>query len=70
MLIPGAIIIGLVALPYIDNSHHLKARYRKVAVVTFTVVLVAWIILTIVGFAFRGPNWDWVWPWNEWHGEL
>ena len=26
--------------------------------------------LTLIGFAFRGPNWAWVWPWNEWHGEL
>ena len=24
----------------------------------------------LVGFAFRGENWDWVWPWVEWHGEL
>ena len=40
------------------------------AVATFTVFLVFWIALTLVGFAFRGENWDWVWPWVEWHGEL
>ena len=22
------------------------------------------------GFAFRGPNWEWVWPWDKLHGEL
>lgn len=70
VLIPTAIIIGLVALPYIDNRLTKRPRYRKVAVATFTAFMVLWIILTIVGFAFRGPNWDWVWPWNEWHGEL
>jgi len=70
VLVPGGIIAGLIALPYIDNSPHDKPRHRKVAVVTFTIVIVIWIILTIVGFAFRGPNWGWVWPWNEWHGEL
>ena len=43
---------------------------RKVAVTAFTVFLVLWVVLTIIGFAFRGPNWDWVWPWEEWHGEL
>jgi menaquinol-cytochrome c reductase cytochrome b/c subunit len=70
VLVPGAIIIGMVALPYIDRSPYLKPRHRKVAVATFTAFLVVWIILTLIGFAFRGPNWGWVWPWIEWHGEL
>ena len=70
VLIPTGIILGLLALPYIDRSPYLKPKHRKVAVGTFTVFLVMWIILTIIGFAFRGPNWGWVWPWIEWHGEL
>ncbi len=70
VLIPGAIIMGLVALPYIDRSLFILTSHRKVAVATFTTFMVVWIALTIVGFAFRGPNWGWVWPWQEWHGEL
>jgi menaquinol-cytochrome c reductase cytochrome b/c subunit len=70
VLIPTAIVLGLMALPYIDRSPHVGIRHRKVAVATFTVFLVLWIALTFVGFAFRGENWDWVWPWTEWHGEL
>ncbi len=70
VLVPTAILLGLVALPYIDRSEYLKPRHRKVAVGTFTTFLVIWIILTLIGFAFRGPNWGWVWPWIEWHGEL
>ena len=70
VLIPGAIIMGLVALPYIDRSLFILPSHRKVAVATFTTFMVIWIGLTIVGFAFRGPNWGWVWPWQEWHGEL
>lgn len=70
VLIPGAIILGLVALPYIDNSKFIRPRHRKVAVTTFTVFIVIWVALTIIGFMFRGPNWGWVWPWQEWHGEL
>ncbi|MGI9607772.1 MAG: menaquinol oxidoreductase [Acidimicrobiales bacterium] len=70
VLIPAGIVVGLVALPYIDTSPEKRPGRRKVAVVTFTAFLVVWTILTIVGFAFRGPNWDWVWPWIEWHGEL
>ena len=70
VLVPGAIIIGLVALPYMDRNPRLSQRYRKVAVATFTVFMVVWIILTLIGFMFRGPNWGWVWPWQEWYGEL
>jgi quinol-cytochrome oxidoreductase complex cytochrome b subunit len=70
VLVPGAIVIGLLALPYIDRSPYLRPHNRKVAVTAFTAFLVIWVILTLIGFAFRGPNWSWVWPWIEWHGEL
>jgi quinol-cytochrome oxidoreductase complex cytochrome b subunit len=70
VLVPGAIVTGMFALPYLDRNPASSIRTRKVAVVTFTVFLVVWIVLTIIGFAFRGANWGWVWPWNEWHGEL
>lgn len=70
VLVPGAIVIGLMALPYIDRSPFLRVQHRRVAVATFTTFLVIFVILTIIGFAFRGPNWGWVWPWQEWHGEL
>lgn len=70
VLVPGTIVIGLVALPYVDRSRFFKPRHRKVAVTTFTTFLVLWIVLTLIGFMFRGPNWGWVWPWEEWHGVL
>ena len=70
VLIPGAIGGALIALPYIDRSPWLATNHRKVATITFTTFLVLWVILTIIGFAFRGPNWGWVWPWDEWHGKL
>jgi quinol-cytochrome oxidoreductase complex cytochrome b subunit len=70
VLVPAAIIIGLVALPYMDLNPELTPRRRQVAVWTFSIFLVAWVVLTLIGFAFRGPNWEWVWPWQEWHGEL
>ena len=65
VLVPTAIIIGLVTLPYIDRSPYITPRHRRVAVTAFTTFMVIWIILTLIGFAFRGPNWGWVWPWNE-----
>lgn len=70
VLIPTAIILALVSLPYIDRNPRLRPKFRKVAVITFTVFMVVWIILTLIGFMFRGPNWGWVWPWQEWYGEL
>lgn len=70
VLLPSAIVIGMIALPYIDRNPARHIRGRKVAVFAFTLFLVVWIVLTLIGFAFRGPNWGWVWPWEEWHGEL
>ena len=70
VLVPTAIIVALVALPYIDRNPRLAPKARKVAVLTFTVFMVVWIILTLIGFMFRGPNWGWVWPWQDWYGEL
>lgn len=70
VLVPAAIVIGLVVLPYIDRNPARRPRLRKVAVTVFTIFMVTWIVLTLIGFAFRGPNWTWVWPWEEWYGEL
>jgi quinol-cytochrome oxidoreductase complex cytochrome b subunit len=70
VLVPAGIIIGMIALPYIDRNPASSPGVRKVAKVVFTMFLVAWVVLTLIGFAFRGPNWSWVWPWEEWHGEL
>ena len=70
VLVPGAIVLGLLALPYMDSNPEKAGKRRKVAVIVFTVFMVGWIVLTLIGFAFRGANWDWVWPWEEWHGEL
>jgi quinol-cytochrome oxidoreductase complex cytochrome b subunit len=70
VLVPGTLVVGLGLLPYIDRNPYRLARHRKVAVVVFTTFLVIWIGLTLIGFAFRGPNWSWVWPWESWHGVL
>ena len=70
VLVPGAILIGLVALPYLDRNPDRGLASRRVAFWTYTIFLIIWIVLTLIGFAFRGPNWGWVWPWVEWHGEL
>ncbi len=70
VLVPAGIVIGAMALPYLDRSPEVRPAMRKVAVMTFTFFLVAWVVLTLIGFAFRGPDWSWVWPWQNWYGEL
>ena len=70
VLVPTAIVVGLAVLPFVDRNPETRPGRRKVVVATFTIFLVVWVVLTVIGFAFRGPNWDWVWPWEEWHGEL
>lgn len=71
VLVPGFILIGLIALPYIDRNRARLPRLRKVAVWTFSVFLLLWVFLTVIGFAFRGPDWEFVLPWRDgWYGEL
>ncbi len=70
VLVPAVVVLGLLALPYVDRNPATRLSKRKVATVVFTVLLVGWVLLTLIGFAFRGANWEWVWPWVEWHGEL
>jgi hypothetical protein len=36
----------------------------------FTVVITAAVALTVIGALFRGPGWQWVWPWRELYLEL
>lgn len=70
ILIPGAAVIGLVLLPYLDSNPRTEARERKVAIVTFTVLVGAAVALTVVGAFFRGPGWSWTWPWQHLYLEL
>ncbi len=67
VVIPTAMILGLLALPYVDHRGGgvgvWFARERRRANVVFGLLALAVVALTIVGTFFRGPNWAWVWPW-------
>jgi quinol-cytochrome oxidoreductase complex cytochrome b subunit len=39
---------------------------RSAAIATFCGFITAFILLTYVGTALRGPNWDFYWPWQPW----
>jgi len=70
ILIPGAALLFLFALPYLDRSKGWRIRDRKMVVIVFTVLAVAALVLTVVGAFFRGPGWSWVWPWHHLYLEL
>ncbi|KKM12088.1 hypothetical protein SY88_05355 [Clostridiales bacterium PH28_bin88] len=64
ILLPGVAISALMALPYLDRNPSSRPRDRKWAIGIFTTVVVVFGILTVIGTFFRGPGWEWVWPWQ------
>lgn len=68
---PVLIIIGLMAIPYIDfnpkGNGYYTLKERKFAMFIFCFGFhILWILLIIVGVFMRGPGWLWFWPWQEW----
>lgn len=70
IILPGAAVVGLLLLPYVDINPSTEIRRRKVAVATFTMLIAIALALTVVGALFRGPGWSWVWPWQHLYLEL
>jgi quinol-cytochrome oxidoreductase complex cytochrome b subunit len=70
ILVPTGIVLLLLLLPYIDRNPATEARNRKVAVLVFSGLLVAAIVLTVIGTLFRGPGWTFVAPWTHLYLEL
>jgi quinol-cytochrome oxidoreductase complex cytochrome b subunit len=56
---------GLILIPYVDRSPYKAARDRKLAWVFFMCLMVGGLIITIIGSFFRGPGWNWTWPWVD-----
>lgn len=64
VLIPQWLILGFMAAPYIDRNPSTKPEDRKLAIVMFTIYLLFFAVLTIVGSLFRGPGFNWIYPWQ------
>ncbi len=71
VVMPTLIIMGLMAIPYIDTNP-LGAGYytwkqRRFAIGTFCFgFLVLWITMIVIGTFIRGPGWMWFWPGQTW----
>jgi len=71
VLLPGLIILGLMALPYIDRNPRGNGYYtfkeRKFAVSIFLFGFgILWIVLIVFGTFLRGPNWNFFGPYEFW----
>jgi hypothetical protein len=63
--IPGMGIFLLIVAPYIDKNPSHKPEDRKFAISIFTLFLMFWAVLVIIGSFFRGPGFNFVFPWND-----
>jgi hypothetical protein len=71
VVLPGLIVAGLIAIPYIDTNPKGNGYYtfkeRKMAITAFLFGwLVLWVYLIIVGVFLRGPNWTFYGPFEFW----
>jgi menaquinol-cytochrome c reductase cytochrome b/c subunit len=64
VLLPGMVIVGLILAPYTDRNPSNKPEDRKFAISLFTLFVVFWAILVIIGTFFRGPGFNFIWPWD------
>ena len=71
VVLPSVILVGLMALPYIDFNKRGNGYYsfneRKFAILTFMFgFLPLWIGLIVLGTFLRGPNWNFFGIYEPW----
>ncbi len=71
VVLPTMIIIGLIAIPYIDfnrqGNGYFSFAERKFAVAIFMFgFVVLWVTLIVLGTFLRGPNWNFFGPFEYW----
>lgn len=62
--IPGMGIFALILAPYTDRNPSNKPEDRKFAISLFTVFMMFWTVLVMIGSFFRGPGQNFVFPWD------
>ena len=73
VMIPLVIgLIGFAAIPYIDRNKENNPSKRKYAIMMYTFFLAGAGTFTIIGVLFRGPGWNWTYPWIDgiWFDDL
>ena len=62
--IPGMGMFAMILAPYIDRNPSNKPNDRKFVISLWTMFLMFWAVLVIIGSFFRGPGFNFVFPWN------
>jgi hypothetical protein len=71
VVLPSLIIVGLIAIPYIDKNEKGNGYYtiaeRKAEVTLFLFgFVILWCSLIVLGTFLRGPNWNFFGPFEFW----
>ncbi len=71
VVFPSIIIVGLMAIPYIDvnekGNGYYTWRQRRFAIGTFMFGFIGlWVLMIAIGTFVRGPGWLWFWPGEYW----
>jgi len=64
VMLPGMGLVGLILAPYIDRNPSNRPEDRKFAISLMTMFLMYWAVLVIIGTFFRGPGFNFIFPWN------
>ena len=76
VVMPTLIIVGLMAIPYIDENPlgngYYTYKQRKFAIWAFIFgFIILWCVMVVIGTLIRGPGWMWFWPGQTWdHNRL
>jgi len=73
VIVPGVSgLVGFMAIPYIDRNPSTKPSDRKFAIMLFTFFLAGAATLTMLGTLFRGPGFNFTYPWANgiWFDDL
>jgi quinol-cytochrome oxidoreductase complex cytochrome b subunit len=63
--LPGVGILALILAPYLDRNPSNKPEDRKFMTAMMTMFLIFWAVLTIIGSFFRGPGFNFTFPWRD-----
>ncbi len=65
-------LLGFMAIPYVDRNPSTKPSDRKFAIMLYTLFLAGSATLTLLGTLFRGPGFNFTYPWADgiWFDDL
>ncbi len=63
--LPGVGVLALMLTPYLDRNPSNKPEDRKFITSMMTLFLMFWAVLVIIGSFFRGPGFNFTFPWRD-----